>query len=83
LQDSFVIRLPYKFAEIYNGKTYGDIDYSNPSFKMVMASSTEVPMKNLCLASGGFMKRHIAEGLVHMANGHYLKGLKAMISKEK
>jgi len=81
MQDSIVMRIMYKIIERKYGKTYGGIDYTNPAFKMVMKCSTEVPIKNLCTMSGGDMKRHTVEGLVLMANGHFIKGLRLMLKK--
>lgn len=81
MQDSFVMRIMYKIIERKYAKTYGGVDYSNPAFKMVMKCSTEVPVKNLCIMSGGDMKRNTVEGLIHMANGHFIKGLKTMLKK--
>lgn len=81
MQDSFVMRIMYKVIERKYAKMYGGVDYTNPAFKMVMKCSTEVPIKNLCTMSGGDMKRYTIEGLVHMANGHFIKGLKVMLKK--
>jgi beta-glucosidase len=83
MQDSFIMRQMYKSVEQHNGKTYGGIDYTNPTFKMVMISSTEVPIKNLCSLSGGKLKRNFVEGLAHMANGKYIKGIMTMIKAQK
>jgi len=81
MQDSFVMRIMYKVIERKYSKTYGGIDYTNPAFKMVMKCSTEVPIKNLCTMSGGDMKRNTVEGLVLMANGHFIKGLRVLLKK--
>lgn len=81
MKDSFIMRQMYKFVERVNGKTYGEIDYANPTFRMAMICATEVPIKNLCMMSGGMLKKNVAHGLVHMANGRFLKGIKAFCFK--
>ncbi|MFU0828690.1 MAG: Thermostable beta-glucosidase B [Lachnoclostridium sp.] len=81
MSDSFVIRTVFKAIEKNIGKAYGGVDYNNPAFKVSVLSSTDVPMKNLCIISGGKMPRNVAEGLVHMANGRFIKGLTKIIKK--
>lgn len=81
MKDSYVMKMVYKVIEKTNAKTYGKVDYTNPTFKMAMTCSTEVPLKNLCLVSSGSMKKNIAQGLIHMANGRYIKGISAMMKK--
>lgn len=83
MKSSFVMRIMYRAIEKTNAKTYGKIDYSNPVFRMAMICSTEVPMKNLSMLSGGAMKRNIAKGLVHMANGRFIKGIMEFLRKYK
>lgn len=82
MQGSWVMRILFKMMEREIGKPYGGPDYNNSNFKMSLISATEVPLKNLCIVSGGVMKRNVAEGLVHMANGKFLRGLKAMMQRE-
>ncbi|PKO12425.1 MAG: glycosyl hydrolase [Chloroflexi bacterium HGW-Chloroflexi-10] len=79
MQENFVIRQVIKYAEKRIGKSCGCIDYHNPTFRMMMASAIEVPMKNLVMLSSGDMPANIAQGLVHMANGKYFRGIKAML----
>ncbi len=82
MQDSRIMRIVYKSIRKEIGKTYGGPDDDNPSFKMSVISATEVPMKNLVIVSSGTMKKHVAVGLIHMANRRYLKGLKSFIFKK-
>lgn len=79
MQESFLMRLIYKIMERTIGKRYGGVDYNNPTFKMIMISVIDVPMKNLCILSSGKMKRNVAEGLVYMANGKFIKGIKGFV----
>lgn len=80
---SWIIRQVIKGIEGAIGKSVGGIDYSNPTFRLMMAGATGTPLKNLSLVSPESMPRHITTGLVHLANGRILKGLFAMIKKPK
>lgn len=40
-------------------------------------------LRSLCFSSGGAFKYNIAEGILQMVNGHFIKGLKAMLKKER
>lgn len=82
MQGSLVMRIMFKIMERQIGKSNGGVDYNNPTFKMSIISATEVPLKNLCIVSGGVMKKNVAQGLVHMANGKFIAGLKAMTKKD-
>lgn len=81
MKASFVMRILYRYIEKTNAKTYGRIDYSNPVFKMAMICSTDIPIKNLTMLSNGVMKKNIAQGLVHMANGRFIKGIRELCRK--
>jgi beta-glucosidase len=81
MQDHFVIRLAIKYAEKTVAKRSGGADYSDPNFKMSLETSVGTPLKNLVALSGGDMPLNLAQGLVHMANGHIIQGLKSFLLK--
>jgi hypothetical protein len=81
MQDSFIVRQIIKGIERTIGKSFGGVDYTNPTFKMIMSSSTSTPLKNLSQLSPGSMPKHITQGIVHLANGRYFKGLISMVAK--
>ncbi len=85
MRDSFIIRQVIKSIEKTVAKGFGGVDYSNPTFKMIMSSSTNTPLKNLSQLSPDSMPRHVAQGLTHLANGKLLRSLLVFtrISKEK
>jgi beta-glucosidase len=83
MKASFIVRRILKSIENTVGKGFGGVDYSNPTFKMIMASSTNTPLKNLSLVSPDSMPRHVTIGIVHFANGRILKGILAMAKKQK
>ncbi|MCF0105727.1 MAG: glycoside hydrolase family 3 C-terminal domain-containing protein [Holdemanella sp.] len=77
---SLVMKIMHKAVEIVIAKgNGGKIDYTNPTFKMLMASSVGGPLRNMQISSGS--KGNTFAGLLDMANGHFFKGLKKMMSK--
>ena len=59
----------------------GKADYSDPSFKMMLMSAADAPLRTMVLSSGGMLAANAAEGLVQLANGHPLQGLKKLSGK--
>jgi beta-glucosidase len=82
MEGSFAIRMMIRFIEKTVAKGFGGVDYTNPNFKMVMESSLNSPMKTMVMSSGGGMPPHVAQGLVHLANGHWIKGLRSFMQKK-
>ena len=76
--DSFVMKIMYNAVEKTVAKGFdGKIDYTNPDFRMMMASSVGSPLRSMQISGG--MKGGLMAGLLEMANGHYLRGLKRML----
>lgn len=70
---SLVGKLLYWSSELALIATYGKRDYENSAYVMMMNSATDSPLRNMQICSalkGGLMK-----GVLHIANGHYGKGL--------
>ena len=59
----------------------GKKDLTDPSYRMMLTCATDCPMRSVIISSGGSMSDGVAAGLLHMANGHFLKGLAAMLRK--
>ncbi len=75
---SLIMKIMYKATEITIAKGFGGKpDYTNPEFRMMMACSVGGPLRGMQISGG--IKGGVMKGLLHMANGHYLKGLKTMI----
>lgn len=75
---SFVMKLMYKATERVIAKgSGGKIDYGDPQFRMLMASSVESPLRSMQISGG--MKDGLMQGLLEMANGHYLRGILRMV----
>lgn len=83
MKESLVIQIMLKSVERTVAKGFGSADYSDPNFRGVMEITATNPLKNLVTSSGGAFSPSIAQGLVDMANGHFLKGLRAFIKKGK
>lgn len=81
MQASPIIRLITRIIKRKVIKDYGIEDYSNPNFRMVMESVTNVPLRSLVLISDGGMSANMAHGMVEMANGRVFKGLKLLLKK--
>ncbi len=77
---SLLMKIQYKVTELIIAKGFGGKkDMSNPAFRMMIVAATDCPMRAVVINSGGAMKDSLAQGLVHMANGHWLKGLRSIL----
>ncbi len=75
---SWVMRAMYWGTENVIAKGFGGKkDYSNPEFRMLMESSAGGPLRSMQISGG--MKGGLFEGLLAMANGHFIKGLFKML----
>ncbi len=76
---SLIMKLMYTATERVIAKGFGGkTDYDNPDFRMMMAASAGGPLRSMQISGG--IKGGLMKGLLHMANGHYLKGIKTMIT---
>ena len=79
---SFIMKIQYMVTENIIVKSFGGKkDYLNPAFKMMMVCATDCPLRASVISSGGAMSDSLARGLLEMANGHYIRGIKAMLKK--
>ena len=77
-EHSLIMKIMYKVIEKTIAKGFdGRIDYDAPAFRMMMNSSAGSPIRTIEISAG--MKEGIIEGMVDMANGHFLKGVFRMI----
>ena len=77
-EHSLIMRIMYSVVEKTVARGFGGkVDYENPEFRMLMASSAGSPMRSMQISGG--MKGEIMSGLVEMANGHFLRGISKMI----
>ena len=59
----------------------GKKDMSNPTYKMMITSAVDCPMRSAVINSGGMMGESLARGMVLMANGKIIKGIATMMKK--
>lgn len=79
---SFVMKIQYKVTENIIAKGFGGKkDLNDPAYRMMITCATDCPMRSVVISSGGMMSDSLAQGMLHMANGHYIKGLIAMLKK--
>ncbi len=79
---SMVMKVQYKVTEHVIAKSFGGKkDLSDPAYRMMITCATDCPMRSVVLSSGGMMSESLAKGLLNMANGHYIKGILAMLKK--
>lgn len=79
---SFVMMQVFKGTEATIAKGFGGkADYSDPTFKMMVMSGADAPLRATVLSSGGAFPAGMAEGLLATANGHPVEGVKKMVKK--
>ncbi len=83
MKDSLVMRLQYLFTKAYISKPFKKEERTmdNPAYHLILTAATDCPMRSLVINSNGVMSESLAEGLLEMANGHYLKGIRKMIRR--
>lgn len=81
-EHSFIMKVQYKVTERIIAKSFGGKkDLSDPSYRMMITCAADCPMRSVVISSGGMMSDSLAQGMLHMANGHFFKGIKAMLKK--
>lgn len=79
---SLIMKIQYKVTENIIAKSFGGKkDYSDMAFKMMMVCATDCPLRATVISSGGAVSDSLAQGLLEMANGHYIRGIKAMLKR--
>ncbi len=83
-KDSLVMKIQYAITKSIISKPYAKAERTlkNPAYKMMLTCATDCPMRAVIISSSGSMNDNMAEGLVDLANGHYLSGLKKMMKKQ-
>ena len=72
----------FKGTESTIAKSFGGkADYSDPTFKMMVMSGADAPLRAAVLSSCGMFPANLAEGMLALANGHPLQGVKKMVKK--
>ncbi len=78
-EHSLIMKIMFWAVESTVAKSFdGKKDYDNPEFKMMILSSAGGPLRSMQISGG--MKGGLMQGLLEMANGHYFRGIKKMIT---
>lgn len=79
---AWIMKIMFKAVERTVAKGFGGItDYNNPKFRMMICSSVDCSLSGMKI--NGAMKNRVLEGMLEMANGHILHGLRLMIKRAK
>ena len=79
---SFMMKVQYLVTKsIISKDIEGKKDMSNPTYKMMLTSAVDCPMRGAVINSGGAMPESVAKGMLLMANGKFIKGILAMMGK--
>ena len=76
---SLLMKLVYFGFETVMAIKYGGRDYSNPTFKMMMTTAMDCSVSGMQINGG--IKGYVLQGLVEIANGRLIKGIKLMLKK--
>jgi beta-glucosidase len=75
---SLIMKIMYKAVESTVAKNFGGKrDYENPDFRMMMNSSAGAPLRSMQISGG--IKGGVLPGMLEMANGHWIRGIRKMI----
>ncbi len=78
-EHSLVMKLMYKATEATVAKGFGGKkDYNDPAFRLMMSASAGGPLR--CMQISGGLPGSLFKGLLHMANGHYFRGIQSMLT---
>ncbi len=76
---SLIMKIMFKATEGVIAKGFGGKkDYDDPAFRMMMAASAGGPLRSMQISGG--IKGGLMKGLLHMANGHYFRGIQTMLT---
>ena len=80
---SFLLQIQYLVTKSIISKGIdGKKDMSNPTYRMMLTSAVDCPMRSVVINSGGMMSESVARGMVLAANGKFIRGILAMIGLE-
>ena len=77
--ESFIMKIQYLVTKILIAKSLGK-KRDRTAYKMLLACAADSPLRSLVISSCGRMSENTVAGLLEMANGHFLRGIRAMTS---
>ena len=79
---SFIMKKMFEGTEKTIAQGFGGVaDYTDPNFRMIMMSGADAPLRAAVLSSGGTFPAIVAEGMLELAKGHYIRGIKKLSGK--
>ena len=80
---SFVMRILYKIGKRLVDQSYeGEGTASDPTYRMMLVSVMDCPIRAMVICGEGRLKEPVARGVLHMANGRFLRGLLTMCKRK-
>ena len=76
--DSRLARALYRAMELVIARASGG-DRNSPEYRMMLSSAADASLSGMKISGG--MNNYVLEGLLEMANGHFLRGIAAMLKK--
>ncbi|MDO4182314.1 MAG: glycoside hydrolase family 3 C-terminal domain-containing protein [Coriobacteriia bacterium] len=81
MQTSWVMRIVYRIVHRYTKKGFpGNVDESNPEFAMMLSASVDCSLS--CMKMFCSFDTTVIDGLLDIANGHYLTGWRKVIFRK-
>ena len=81
---SVIMKFQYALTKALTSKVTGiKKDENDPAYKMMVTSALDCPMRSVVIHAAGRIKESFIRGLLDMANGHVIKGIKKMIGKKR
>ena len=77
--DSLVMKILYKYLVHSVGKNIGVKDRTDPYYRMMISCTADSSLTNMKI--NGRMNNYVLEGLLEMANGHGIRGIRTMCKK--
>ena len=78
-EHSWVMKLMYTGIKMWIAREYGGGNAAdNPEYRMLLASTVSSPLRSMQINGG--MNNGVIPGLLLIANGHFFKGIKKMIT---
>ena len=81
-ESSFVMKLLYQGVKLFIGSgVEGPKNESNPTYRMMLLQAADASLSGMKINGG--IRGYYLEGLLEMANGHFLRGIKTMLKSGK
>lgn len=81
---SLIMKIQYNVTANIVAKGFdGKKDLNNPDYRMTLLCATDCPLRSVIINSNGSMSDAMAEGFLHFANGHILRGIKAFLPHKR